>query len=152
MYIPPAVITTTENRWIDAVVTGLDRQATLALLCSLINSALKYNPSGWGLPYNHVVFSDQKELLASSTYLPGSTKQVKCYHETLMLCWKTLELNKRFRTYLLETNRVLDIVVILLYFSLEHKLDTCLLMDTALYQQTSDFRAFTGPMAIISFA
>ncbi|KAG9319410.1 hypothetical protein KVV02_006117 [Mortierella alpina] len=229
MYISPAAITTTENRWIDAVVTGSDRQATLAILCSLINSALKYNPSGWGLPYNHVVFSDQKELLvmlslqtivvlldyyviehpqpqspslrrseeharvevdqglmtsasssasspaattvalatssaqaagagitnqfryylsrlhreqdfafltdglyrilsnpmaASSTYLPGSTKQVKCYHETLMLCWKTLELNKRFRTYLLETNRVLDIVVILLYFSLEHKLDT----------------------------
>ncbi|KAF9272009.1 hypothetical protein BGZ68_002815, partial [Mortierella alpina] len=63
MYIPSAAITTTENRWIDAVVTGSDRQATLAILCSLINSALKYNPSGWGLPYNHVVFSDQKELL-----------------------------------------------------------------------------------------
>ncbi len=63
MYIPPVAITTTENRWINAVVTGSDRQATLAILCSLINSALKYNPSGWGLPYNHVVFSDHKELL-----------------------------------------------------------------------------------------
>lgn len=30
---------------------------------------------------------------------------------------------QRFRVYLLETNRVLDFVVILLYFSLEHKLD-----------------------------
>lgn len=31
---------------------------------------------------------------------------------------------QRFRVYLLETNRVLDFVVILLYFSLEHKLDS----------------------------
>ncbi|CAO3567977.1 unnamed protein product [Mortierella alpina] len=250
MYIPPAAITTTENRWIEAVVTGSDRKATLAILCSLINSALKYNPSGWGLPYNHVVFSDQKELLvmlslqtivvlldyhvvetplpqppclrriddfasveldqgsttsasssasspaatavasttsptpasagmknqfryylsrlhreqdfvfltdglyrilsnpmaASSTYLPGSTKQVKCYHETLMLCWKTLELNKRFRTYLLETYRALDIVVILLYFSLEHKLDTSHIglvrMCACMLQTMSKDRAF----------
>ncbi|KAF9084997.1 hypothetical protein BGX23_010059 [Mortierella sp. AD031] len=231
MYIPPIAITTTDNRWIDTVVTGSDRQITLAILCSLINSALKYNPSGWGLPYNHVMFNDQRELLvmlclqvivvlldyqviekspssvqtshtagiriesgagdtttqsasssdspsisapgsttsteqsqrtlestnknqfrfylsrlhreqdflfltdgmyrilsnpmaASSTYLPGSTKQVKCHIETLMLCWKMLEVNKRFRVYLLETNRVLDFVVILLYFSLEHKLDS----------------------------
>lgn len=63
MYISPAAITTTENRWIDIVVTGSDRQVILAVLCSLINSALKYNPSGWGLPYNHVMFSDQRELL-----------------------------------------------------------------------------------------
>ncbi|KAF9341526.1 hypothetical protein BGZ91_007183 [Linnemannia elongata] len=231
MYIPPTAITTTENRWIDTVVTGSDRQITLAILCSLVNSALKYNPSGWGLPYNHVMFNDQRELLvmlclqvivvllnyqviegpasppsrfsagiriegeagdrhkqdssssdtpsnvlvpnttpsdqqaqrtleganknqfrfylsrlhreqdflfltdgmyrilsnpmaASSTYLPGSTKQVKCHIETLMLCWKTLEANKRFRVYLLDTNRVLDFVVILLYFSQEHKLDS----------------------------
>ncbi|KAF9365288.1 hypothetical protein BGX34_010594 [Mortierella sp. NVP85] len=217
MYISPAAVTTTENRWIDIVVTGSDRQVILAVLCSLVNSALKYNPSGWGLPYNHVMFSDQRELLvmlclqvivvlldyhvvekpcglssvspggiriddqqsptpatsdaahapcvtippesanknhfryylsrlhreqdflflvdgmyrilsnpmaASSTYLPGSTKHVKCHQETLMLCWKMLELNKRFRSYLLETNRVLDIVVILLYFSLEHKQET----------------------------
>ncbi|KAK3820800.1 MAG: high-temperature-induced dauer-formation protein-domain-containing protein [Linnemannia gamsii] len=182
MYISPTAITTTQNRWIDIVVTGSDRQITLAILCSLVNSALKYNPSGWGLPYNHVMFNDQRELLvmlclqvivvlldyqqqsqrnsesayknqfrfylsrlhreqdflfltdgmyrilsnpmaASSTYLPGSTKQVKCHIETLMFCWKTLEANKRFRVYLLETNRVLDFVVILLYFSLEHKLD-----------------------------
>jgi hypothetical protein len=63
MYIAPAAITTTENHWIDTVVTSTDRQATLAILCSLINSALKYNPSGWGLPYNHVMFSDQRDLL-----------------------------------------------------------------------------------------
>ncbi|ORZ05293.1 high-temperature-induced dauer-formation protein-domain-containing protein, partial [Lobosporangium transversale] len=178
MYLSPANIATTENHWINTVATGLDRQRTIAVLCSLINSALKYNPSGWGLPYNHVMFSDERELLAmlclqtivalldyrviekplgdpcnifchylsrlhreqdflfltdgmyrilsnpmvaSSTYLPGSTKQAKCHHETLMLCWKALEINKRFRDYLYQTNRVLDIVIILLYFSLENK-------------------------------
>ncbi|KAG9068266.1 hypothetical protein KI688_011861 [Linnemannia hyalina] len=253
MYIPPTAITTTENRWIDTVVTGSDRQITLAILCSLVNSALKYNPSGWGLPYNHVMFNDQRELLvmlclqvivvlldyqvverpatppnrfsagiriedgagdsnkqgssssdtpsnvlvpnttpseqqaqrtleganknqfrfylsrlhreqdflfltdgmyrilsnpmaASSTYLPGSTKQVKCHIETLMLCWKTLEVNKRFRVYLLETNRVLDFVVILLYFSLEHKLDPThaglVRMCACMLQTLSKDRAF----------
>ncbi|KAF9147351.1 hypothetical protein BG015_011030 [Linnemannia schmuckeri] len=253
MYIPPTAITTTENRWIDTVVTGSDRQITLAILCSLVNSALKYNPSGWGLPYNHVMFNDQRELLvmlclqvivvlldyqvierpatspscfsagiriesgagdshsqgltfsdspsnvlvpnttssdqqaqrtlecanknqfrfylsrlhreqdflfltdgmyrilsnpmaASSTYLPGSTKQVKCHIETLMFCWKTLEVNKRFRVYLLETNRVLDFVVILLYFSLEHKLDPThvglVRMCACMLQTLSKDRAF----------
>lgn len=34
-----------------------------------------------------------------------------------------LAILQRFRVYLLDTNRVLDFVVILLYFSLEHKLD-----------------------------
>ncbi|KAF9994292.1 hypothetical protein BGZ79_000960, partial [Entomortierella chlamydospora] len=63
-------------------------------------------------------------MAASSTYLPGSTKQVKYHQEMLMLCWKTLEINKRFRNYLLETNRVLDVVIILLYFSLEYRQDT----------------------------
>ncbi|OAQ25572.1 hypothetical protein K457DRAFT_42301, partial [Linnemannia elongata AG-77] len=215
MYIPPTAITATENRWIDTVVTGSDRQITLAILCSLVNSALKYNPSGWGLPYNHVMFNDQRELLvmlclqvivvlldyqviegpasppnqqaqrtleganknqfrfylsrlhreqdflfltdgmyrilsnpmaASSTYLPGSTKHVKCHIETLMLCWKTLEANKRFRVYLLETNRVLDFVVILLYFSLEHKLDSThaglVRMCACMLQTLSKDRAF----------
>ncbi|KAF9384144.1 hypothetical protein CPC16_008543 [Podila verticillata] len=197
MYIAPAAITTTENRWIDTVVTSTDRQATLAILCSLINSALKYNPSGWGLPYNHVMFSDQRDLLvmlslqvvvvlldyqvverptsvyhpdvrvdsashgvtsysspppqlqrsmslepgnknqfryylsrlhreqdfqflidgmyrilsnpmtASSTYLPGSTKHVKYHHETLILCWKTLELNKTVHHLIATTKRAL---------------------------------------------
>ncbi|KAG0348842.1 hypothetical protein BG004_003989 [Podila humilis] len=139
IYVPPVAISATENKWIEALVTSNDRPATLATLCSLINSALKYNPSGWGLPYNHVMFGDQRDLLvmlslqvvivlldyqANSVYLPGSTKVVKYHHETLILCWKTLELNKRFRAYLIETNRVLDILVILLYFCMEYKQDT----------------------------
>ncbi|KAF8947510.1 hypothetical protein BGZ47_008890 [Haplosporangium gracile] len=85
-------------------------------------------------------------MAASSTYLPGSTKQVKCHIETLMFCWKTLEVNKRFRVYLLETNRVLDFVVILLYFSLEHKLDPThaglVRMCACMLQTLSKDRAF----------
>ncbi|KAG0204936.1 hypothetical protein BGX28_003278 [Mortierella sp. GBA30] len=198
MYIPPTAIIATENRWIDAVVTGSDRQVTLAILCSLINSALKYNPSGWGLPYNHVMFSDQRELLVilslqtivvlldyhvidrpqaglrhdamagvrigkqarpeahlGSTTLTSSSasspqgatastqtgdtgvkNQFRYYlsrlHRDQDFIFLTDGMYRilsnpmaRFRTYLLETNRVLDIVVILLYFSLEHKQDAC---------------------------
>ncbi|KAG0232792.1 hypothetical protein BGW41_001726 [Actinomortierella wolfii] len=202
MYITPALIPITENRWIETVVTSTNRKATITVLCSLINSAMKYNPSGWGLPYNHVMFSnDQRELLvmlclqviivllnyqpidvisqitsnagalrignptsssadantptsstqspptpdligknqfryylsrlhreqdftflmdgmyrilsnpmaASSTYLPGSTKQVKCHQEMLMLCWRTLELNKRISSA--TANRLFQLTV-----------------------------------------
>jgi hypothetical protein len=31
---------------------------------------------------------------ASNTYLPGSTKQIQCHQEMMMLCWKFLETNK----------------------------------------------------------
>ncbi|RUS19921.1 high-temperature-induced dauer-formation protein-domain-containing protein [Endogone sp. FLAS-F59071] len=251
MYIHPSVVLAKENHWTHHVVACTERKVVLALLCSLINTAVKYNPLGWGVPYNHVVFSDPRELLvilclqnllvlldyhspghahyqidppphsipvsgsesgsaaaaildpekralaereqsatdpltvpestkspasltmepkspiskdskdslaqdnafryylsklhraqdfqflmdgiyrilsnpmqANNTYLPGSTKQVRCHVEMMMLCWKLLEINKRFRNYLLETDRVLDVLVVLLYYALEYKTNT----------------------------
>ncbi|KAF8959997.1 hypothetical protein BGZ46_001649, partial [Entomortierella lignicola] len=85
-------------------------------------------------------------MAANSTYLPGSTKQVECYQETLMFLWKTIDINKRFRNYLLETNRVLDVVIILIYFLLEHKQDPSRIdftrMCAFMLQSLSEDRAF----------
>ncbi|KAF9432090.1 hypothetical protein BGZ76_011274 [Entomortierella beljakovae] len=185
LYTPPTLITTTENRWIDSVISVPDRQVTLALLCSLINSSLKYNPAGFFMPYNHVVFTDQREMLvlmclqvivilldyqvekpellemtesnqneddssgrsrrssgspttptsADSNRIEIIAKNQYCYYlsrlhreqDFLFLADGIYRIISnpmaRFRSYMLETSRTLDLVVILLYFSLEHKHD-----------------------------
>ncbi|CAG8640195.1 11015_t:CDS:10 [Rhizophagus irregularis] len=256
MYMSGATYMGKENKWIKHLVLKTERKVVLALLCSLLNTAVKYNPAGWGVPYNHVVFADSREVLvtlclqvllvlldyrspsnrvttndftrqqrvssvdttrsekesiplspttptsinnlasnevtrvdntpqdsapavdaattitssapstqkghlpshvdnafryytsklhrpqdfqflmdgiyrilsnpmqASNTYLPGSTKQIQCHQEMMMLCWKFLETNKRFRNYLLDTDKVLDLLIILLYYSIENKQDS----------------------------
>lgn len=39
----------------------------------------------------------------------------------IMLCWKLLECNQRFKNYLTESTRTLDLMVILIYYSIESK-------------------------------
>ncbi|KAG9288895.1 hypothetical protein G9A89_019517 [Geosiphon pyriformis] len=255
MYMPGATFMSKESKFLKFLVLKTEKNVVLALLCSLLNTAVKYNPAGWGVPYNYVVFTDPREILvtlclqvllvlldyrapscrintgsdsntiqshrrlssidpntsetegirqsavrnsssspiitsapltptrtrtqdetpsvtsvsaastnkgylppsvdnafryytskihrsqdfqflmdgiyrilsnpmqANNTYLPGSSKPIRCHPEMLMLCWKLLEINKRFRTYLLETDRVLDVLILLLYYALENKLD-----------------------------
>ncbi|ORZ19392.1 high-temperature-induced dauer-formation protein-domain-containing protein [Absidia repens] len=60
-------------------------------------------------------------LQASNTYLPRSTKRVQCNVEMMMLCWRLMECNQRFKNYLTETNHALDFMVVLIYFSVESK-------------------------------
>ncbi|ORZ03659.1 high-temperature-induced dauer-formation protein-domain-containing protein [Syncephalastrum racemosum] len=232
MYVPPSQVLSKEDRWLHYVVAKTERKVVLALLCSLLNTACKYNPLGWGVPYNHVVFTDTREQLvvmclrvllvildyhsprvaqtmrqldqrdtappaemvngvelmsiqdpekrklaereqppvdntavqaidheldethenafrhylsklhraqdfqflidgiyrilsnpmqATNTYLPGSTKRVRCHVEMMMLCWKLLETNSRFRNYLMETERALDLMVVLVFYAIENK-------------------------------
>ncbi|OAD76099.1 hypothetical protein PHYBLDRAFT_180518 [Phycomyces blakesleeanus NRRL 1555(-)] len=65
MYISPGQITTKEDPWLRFIVTKMERKVVLALLCSLLNTSCKYNPLGWGVPYNHVMFTDTREQLVS---------------------------------------------------------------------------------------
>ncbi|KAI8062826.1 high-temperature-induced dauer-formation protein-domain-containing protein [Gilbertella persicaria] len=58
-----------------------------------------------------------------NSYLPGSSKRVRYHVEMMMLCWKLLEVNNRFRNYLIETERALDLMIVLLYYATENKLD-----------------------------
>ncbi|KAI8089131.1 high-temperature-induced dauer-formation protein-domain-containing protein [Halteromyces radiatus] len=57
-----------------------------------------------------------------NTYLPG--KRTRCYFEMIMLCWKLLQINTRFRSYLMETERALDLTLVLIYHATENKLET----------------------------
>ncbi|KAI9303824.1 high-temperature-induced dauer-formation protein-domain-containing protein [Cunninghamella echinulata] len=253
MYTSPSHILAKDDLWLNYVVRKLDRKTILVLLCSFMNTACKYDPLGWGVPYNHVLVANPREVLvamclrvllilldyrsphvmelmheldqqhqslpiterrsnegnnndntagqndnnkengnnndssdatsissnnpaasrasvdmqsilssvdeindthdnpfkhyisklhrpqdfkflidgiyrllwnplqASNTYLPRSTKRVQCNIEMIMLCWKLLECNQRFKNYLTESTRTLDLMVILIYYSIESK-------------------------------
>lgn len=45
------------------IATCPDKQAVLTLLCSLLNTTIKYNPASWRVPYDHVVWKDPKQIL-----------------------------------------------------------------------------------------
>ena len=47
------------------LVSSTDKKLILSLLCSFLNTAMKYNPAGWHLPYEHYVISDPKKLLVT---------------------------------------------------------------------------------------
>ncbi|KAI8980299.1 high-temperature-induced dauer-formation protein-domain-containing protein [Pilobolus umbonatus] len=204
MYISPTHILSKKDKWIHHMVAKIEKKTVLAFLCSMLNTACKYNPMGWTVvPYNHIVFTDPKELLVAlclrallivvdyrsfdtkesmenayrhylsklhrpqdfqflidgiyrilsnpmqtlNTYLPGSSKRVRCHIEMLMLCWKLLELNGRFRNYLMDTERALDLMVVLLYYASENKLDPCKLglvrMCSFMLQTLSSDRKFS---------
>ncbi|CEG81964.1 hypothetical protein RMATCC62417_16099 [Rhizopus microsporus] len=60
-------------------------------------------------------------MTAVNTYLPGSTKRVSCFVEVMMFCWRLIEINSRFRDYLVETDRVLDLTIALIFHATENK-------------------------------
>ncbi|KAL0143234.1 high-temperature-induced dauer-formation protein-domain-containing protein [Mucor lusitanicus] len=53
----------------------------------------------------------------------GIFQRVRYHVEMMMLCWKLLEMNNRFKNYLMETERALDLMVVLLFYASENKLD-----------------------------
>ncbi|KAG0748926.1 hypothetical protein G6F62_001856 [Rhizopus arrhizus] len=60
-------------------------------------------------------------MTAVNTYLPGSTKRVGCFIEVMMFCWRLLEINSRFKDYLVENDQVLDLTVALVFHATENK-------------------------------
>lgn len=230
MYTSGPALLTKGNRWVHYLATKTERKIVLAFLCSLLNTAVKYNPSGFGIPYNHMVLNDPKELLVSyclqtllvlldyqppatlgptpsipstpmettpfviddndsstslgdqahvqdpaptdnapadlnrpvnpasassnsfrfyfakihreqdfkliidgihrilgnpiqtiGSLLPGSQKQLQCYQETMSLLWDLIIVNPRFKDWLLDTEKALDVLILLLYYSVDHK-------------------------------
>lgn len=62
-------------------------------------------------------------MQATTSYLPGSQKSVKWAPEMIMLFWEVLQSNKRFRTFIIESSRAHDFVVLMLFYAIEHKAD-----------------------------
>ncbi|XP_072167716.1 protein HID1-like [Diadema setosum] len=63
MYLPPASDAhSLPNQWISFFCSSDNRHA-LPLFTSLLNIACAYDPVGYGVPYNHFLFSDTREPL-----------------------------------------------------------------------------------------
>lgn len=62
-------------------------------------------------------------LQASSSYIPGSQSNAKCSSEMIMLFWEITQCNKRFRSFIIDTDRSHDFVVIIIFYALEYRLD-----------------------------
>ena len=179
MYLSSSVLPVRGVRAITYIATCQDKQIVLSVLCSLLNTTIKYNSAAWRLPYDHVVWKDPRQGLviyslqlllvlllypipeegivpvpknyyrhflgrlhrpedfqfladgiarilsqpmqATSSYLPGSQRSVKWAPEMLMLFWEILQCNKRFRTFIIESNRAHDFLLLCLFYAVEHK-------------------------------
>ncbi|XP_059179065.1 protein HID1-like [Physella acuta] len=63
MYLPPvADAHVTPNQWIQFFTSTENRHA-LPLFTSLVNCLCSYDPVGYGVPYNHLMFTDSREPL-----------------------------------------------------------------------------------------
>jgi hypothetical protein len=67
VYIPASLAeTASKNRWLEELVTRR-RASTSVLLYSMINVIVRYDPVGWGVPYNHSLFFDVPEQLMNTS-------------------------------------------------------------------------------------
>ncbi|PGH27204.1 hypothetical protein AJ80_01161 [Polytolypa hystricis UAMH7299] len=181
MYMPSNILPVKGVQAITYIVTCPDKQVVLSLLCSLLNTTAKYNPTPWRLPYDHVVWKDPKQILviyclqfllvlllypipedgrgappknyyrhffgrihrpqdfqfivdgmtrilnqpmqATTSYLPGSQKSVKWAPEMMMLFWEALQCNKRFRSFIIDSNRAHDFIILCIFYAMEYKTD-----------------------------
>lgn len=62
-------------------------------------------------------------MTANSSYLPGSQSSLACVPEMIMLFWETTQCNKRFRSFLIDTDRSHDFVIQILFYAMEYKCD-----------------------------
>ncbi|WVQ77248.1 hypothetical protein IAR50_006931 [Cryptococcus sp. DSM 104548] len=65
----------------------------------------------------------QEHNAITTTYLPNAKQPVPYILETYMLLWRLIDLNKRFRQYVLDSGKSLHIVCFILLACLEHKDD-----------------------------
>ncbi|KAJ5688916.1 hypothetical protein N7462_003308 [Penicillium macrosclerotiorum] len=181
MYLPSNTLPVQGVKAITYITTCQDKQSVLTLLCSLLNTAMKYNPAAWRVPYDHVVWKDSKQMLviyclqlllvlllypipedgrgvppknyyrhyfgrlhrpqdfqflvdgmtrilnqpmqATSSYLPGSQRSVKWAPEILILFWEALQCNKRFRSFIIDSNRSHDFLILCYFYAMEYRMD-----------------------------
>ncbi|TFB04536.1 Ubp5-interacting protein ftp105 [Trichoderma ghanense] len=179
MYMSAGVLPLRGVRTLTYLCTSSDKQIVLSVLCSLLNTTLKYNPASWRVPYNNLVFRDTKQVLVTysihfllamliypipedatsashknyfrhflgrihrpqdfqfivdgmtrilnqplqekTSYIPGAQSSSNLAPEVLMLFWELIQCNKRFRSFIIDTDRAHDFVVLSLFYALEYR-------------------------------
>ena len=62
-------------------------------------------------------------MQAIASYLPGSHRSLTWAPEMIILFWELLQCNRRFRSFVMETNRAHEFVILLLFNALHNKAD-----------------------------
>lgn len=65
MFMPASVLPIKGVKVLTYMATCPDKRVVLSMLCSLLNTTLKYNPASWRVPYDHVVFTDPRQVLVT---------------------------------------------------------------------------------------
>lgn len=65
MFMPASVLPVKGEKALTYMTTCPDKRAVLSVLCSLLNTTVKYNPASWRVPYDHVVFTDPRQVLVT---------------------------------------------------------------------------------------
>ncbi|KAI0684267.1 high-temperature-induced dauer-formation protein-domain-containing protein [Cytidiella melzeri] len=63
----------------------------------------------------------EEQMASMHNLLPGSRKSVPYIVETVVFFWKMIELNKKFRSYLLDSERAMDILAYLFCYGIDIK-------------------------------
>ncbi|KAF5331063.1 hypothetical protein D9619_005935 [Psilocybe cf. subviscida] len=63
----------------------------------------------------------EQQIATVKNLLPGAKKSLPYMTETIVLFWKLIELNKKFCTYLLESDKSMDFIACLLFYCVEIK-------------------------------
>lgn len=63
------------------------------------------------------------QMQATNSYLPGSQKTVKWAPEMLILFWEALQCNKRFRSFIIDSKRSHDFIILCIFYAIEYKSD-----------------------------
>ena len=65
-----------------------------------------------------------QSLQSNTSYIPVSQASTKFVPEMIMLFWEITQCNKRFRSFIIDTDRMYDFVVLILFYALDYRNDT----------------------------
>ncbi len=82
-----------------------------------------HRPQDFGFLADGMTWTLNQSLQATSSYLPGSQKSLKWSSEMVMLFWETLQCNKRFRSFIIDTDRGHEFMIIVIFYATEYKTD-----------------------------
>lgn len=60
-------------------------------------------------------------MQATTAYLPGSQTSVKWAPEMLILFWESIQCNKRFRSFIIDSNRSHDFLIHCIFYAIEYR-------------------------------
>lgn len=62
-------------------------------------------------------------IQANISYIPGTQATARFSPEIIMLFWEVTQCNKRFRSFMIDTQRAHDFLILVLFYATEYKAD-----------------------------